>query len=173
MKFLKNSIFILVILFCGTKTIAQLPGSYIINNTMTAFHGTWQYANGEDTLRIYLVTKKIHDNSINGGFDWDRLVGWHIYKRGNITLQSSFGFLNNLEQKTIRGGNENILSQINGTIKDLTSNKMGKLTLTLNSTNDQLFWKLESTPGIKARKPTDTPIQYGFSLPKNIILNKL
>jgi hypothetical protein len=31
---------------------------YYPNKTMTAFHGTWQWVNGNDTIKIFLTTKK-------------------------------------------------------------------------------------------------------------------
>ena len=102
---------ITILIFClitvTTQIKAQGPvqGSYIINNTMGAFHGTWLWTNGADTVRLYLVTKKVYCN-VNGGFYWDCLVGWHLYKKGNTIIESSYSYINDIGLSTILGGNE-------------------------------------------------------------------
>lgn len=169
---------ILIMLICcftiQQKIQAQLPtqGSYITNNTMGAFHGTWQWVNGIDTVKIFLATKKVY-YAINGGYYMDNLVGWHVYKKGNTIIESSYNFINNVEQSTILGGNYNFQNKIESTFNDLTKAKSCDLTLTINASQNQLMWKLDVSPGLKARKPGQPAYIRGFTLPENMILTKL
>lgn len=52
------------------------------------------------------------------------------------------------------------------------NNKPGKLTLVLNSQQNQFTWKLENTEGLHYSKPSDPPFDYGFTLPKNLVFTK-
>lgn len=88
-------------------------------------------------------------------------------------MESSYNTINNLSTKTFRGGNENNPTQIVGTIKDLAKNKLGKLTLSLNGSQNQITWRLEGTTGIKYGRPNDPTYIYGFTLSENIVLTKL
>lgn len=170
---------ILIILICcfniHQKIEAQAPtqGSYITNNTMGAFHGTWQWTNGADTVKLHLATKKVYIN-FNGGFFWDNLVGWHLYKRGNTIIESSIQYINNIESRTFLGGNEGQSNnnRCEGTFTDITKNKYGELTLTLNTAQNQLTWKLDVSPGLKARTSNQPPYISGFTLPENMVLTK-
>lgn len=56
---------------------------------MTNFHSSWQWTSGVDTVRLYLNTTNVFFN-INGGFTWDRLVGWYFYKKGNNIICSNY-----------------------------------------------------------------------------------
>ena len=145
------------------------PGSYLTNTTMGAFHGTWQWTSGTDTVKIYLITKKVYFD-LNGGFYWDRLVGWHLYKKGNIIVESSYPALGNVDARTFLGGNESSSSPatiIGGDFKDLKKNKYGDLTLTLNGTGNQMTWKLENSEGVSIN-----PYDINFTLPTNMVLIK-
>ncbi len=84
MKLIFTSIALFFIIQLQAQDIPA-TGSYITNNTMTAFHGTWQWVNGTDTIKIYLTTKKTFFN-INGGYNKDKLVGIFISK-GIILLR--------------------------------------------------------------------------------------
>jgi len=177
MKHIKKIIPLVCCLIIQQKIQAQVPtqGSYITNNSMGAFHGTWQWVNGADTVKIYLTTKKVYCD-INGGFFWDLLVGWHLYKKGNVIIENSLSNINIVNLRTFTGSNQNS-SNINtiegGTFKDITKNKEGELTLTLNTAQNQLTWKLDVSPGLKARKPNQPAYIRGFTLPENMILTKL
>src|SRR5262245_36384720 len=83
------------------------PGSYITNTTMGALHGNWQWVSGTDTVKIYLDTKKVYFN-MNGGFYMDCLVGWHLYKKGNNVIESSYPALGIVDARTFLGGNESV-----------------------------------------------------------------
>ena len=175
---LKNikTVIILFLLFSMQQKIgAQIPavGSYLTNNTMGAFHGTWQWVDGTDTVKIFLATKKVY-YPISGGFYMDNLVGWHMYKNGNTIIESSYPNINNIGLSTFLGGNDNIPndSKCFGTLKDIIKNKEGALKLNLNTAQNQLTWKLEVSPGMHVRTPGDPPYYPGFTLPQNMILIK-
>jgi hypothetical protein len=158
--------------FTTAQVVIPATGSYTTNNTMGAFHGTWQWVSGVDTLKIILSTKKVYVN-INGGYFEDMLVGWHIYKRGNSVIESSFANINIVNGRTFLGSNEDEPpGVVTGTFKDLSKNKYGELTLTLSQSNTQLIWNLKSTPGLKIRGPGEPPHQPGFTVPTYMILIK-
>jgi len=156
---------------------AQIPtaGTYISNNTMSAFHGTWQWVSGADTVQIYLTTEKVYCD-INGGFFWDLLVGWHKYIKGNTLIESSYPMINNVGSRTFTGTNQGASSPNKiekGTLRDILKNKEIQLSLTLNSAQNQMVWKLEQSPGIKIQVNGQTEHKRGFTLPENIVLIKL
>ncbi|MCC7378375.1 MAG: hypothetical protein IT255_03350 [Chitinophagaceae bacterium] len=148
------------------------PGSYMTNNTMGAFHGTWQWVSGSDTVKLFLNTQKVWIDYA-GGFYLDCLVGWHLYKKGNTVIESSYSNINNGNTYTFMGGNENgPINKAEGALNDLTKHKEGDLTLTLNAANNELTWKLVNAEGVHIRRSTDPPFDYTFTLPKNMVLTK-
>ena len=158
----------------GQAQNVPAQGSYITNNTMGAFHGTWQWVSGIDTVKMYLITKKIH-STMNDGFDWDCLVGWHIYKRGNVIIESNYAGINNIGMYSINCGNavtDPNTRKVDGILKDLTKNKQGELTLTLNATGNQLIWKLEVCQGAFIYVAPQTAPPPGFTLPTNMVFTK-
>jgi hypothetical protein len=169
-------IFLFNLFFLNSKA-QNFPaqGSYITNNTMGAFHGTWLWVSGMDTVKIYLITKKIHFTD-NDGFDIDCIVGWHVYKRGNVVIESNYANINNTSTNSLTCSNEIDTPdplKVKGDFKDLTKNKHGNVTLTLNAAGNQLTWKLENSPGAKYRRSTDPPYDWNFTLPENIVFTKL
>lgn len=175
MKLIKTKVLLLIIFLAFNKRInAQTAGSYITNTTMGAFHGTWQWVNGSDTVKIYLETKKVYCD-VNGGFYWDELVGWHLYKKGSSIIQNTIPYINNVSQAAFFAGNEGRPYGVAwGTLKDITKNKSGEVILTLNAAQNQLTWKLDISPGIKVFVPGVSPTpQRGFTLPENMLLIKL
>lgn len=175
MKTIKAFAFLLFIV-CAKLSHAQAPapGSYVTNTTMSPFHGTWQWTSGTDTIRVYFATKKVY-YPINGGYYWDKLCGWHLYKKGNTVISSSYASINNVNARTLTLGNEadGQNNKVWGFIKDVPKNKDGELTLTLNTAQNQLTWKLENSPGIKVRKTNQPAYDWSFSFPENIVLTKL
>jgi hypothetical protein len=149
---------------------AQWPksGDNIVNNTLTKFTGTWQWTNGTDTVRIFL--KK--DNVIcPGNFKADFIVGFHLYKKGNTIIESSYDYTNTVhadKHSTILAGNDNGNNTLTGTLKDLSKNKLVHLKLTLNFMKTKLQWQTENREGVHIG-----PYDYGFTLPRTITLKKL
>lgn len=148
------------------------PGSYITNNTMGAYHGTWQWVSGSDTVKLFLNTQKVWIDYA-GGFYLDCLVGWHLYKKGNTVIESSYSNINNGNTYTFLGGNENgPINKAEGTLNDLTKHKEVHLNLVLNSAQNQLTWKLTELQGMRIRVAGSPPLQDGFTLPENMVLIK-
>jgi hypothetical protein len=173
MNFFK--IIIITILFSlkiGASSAQVMPaaGSYTINNTMAAFHGTWRWVSGVDTLVIHLDTKKVP--YIN--FFCDELAGWHLYKHGNTIVQNSLINMGNINFRTIGLHNEAQLQTniAQGFLDDIDKDKSGRLTLTLSLNALQLNWHLEAIPGIKYTTSSEPLYQYGFTLPRNLVLTK-
>jgi len=174
MKNIKTIIILFLFITIQQKLFAQLPtaGSYITNNTMGAFHGTWQWVNGIDTVKIFLATKKIF-YPINGGYYMDDLVGWHIYKNGNTIIESSYNSINNVDNRTILGDNFNSLNVAECFFKDITKNKDGELTLSLNAAQNQLTWRLTEHKGMRVYGNGHTAPPSGLTLLRNMVLTKL
>ncbi len=177
---MKNILAVLFFLIALSKNsngqIDPVAGAYYTNNTMGTFVGTWQYANVYDTIIIKLKVKKVYI-PINGGFYWDKLVGWHMYKRGLVIVENSLPYFDDVSKITITHGSntpEN-LNNISGFANDPRKNKSGQLSLTLlsNVTPNQLVWKLENTEGVRVRtNPNQAPYDWGFTLPENMVLIK-
>jgi hypothetical protein len=167
------------LLIISKSSIAQdypAAGSYLTNTTMGAFHGTWQWTNGFDTVRVRMMTLKVYYNA-NGGFHWDRLVGWLFYKRKADMIENSYAYIgsSDINYCSFFGGNEgDPVGHITLTFNDLTKKKHGDLTLTLNAAQNELTWKLRVSEGVKVRtSPSDPPFSRGFTLPTDMILKKL
>ncbi len=174
MKILK--VIILLSLYFGSlqNLNAQIPppGSYTTNTTMGAFHGTWMWTSGIDTVKIYLATKPIY-YPISGGFYADRLVGWHLYKRGSLVIESSYNHLNDVEAQTILGGTNEVPITAKCFFKDITRNKDCELSLTINTAQNQLSWRLTEHKGLRVYGNGNTVPPSGLTLPRNILLTKL
>lgn len=170
MKAIRN-IAILVFFFSHLGN-AQIPdsGTYVINNTFGAFHGTWVWANGNDTVKIYLTTKKVHIDD----YDVDLLCGCHIYKRGNVVIESSYGNLNINNTQTINLWNDLTYNnpKVEGTIRDLSkSNKLNFLFLTINQAQNQLTWRCTER-GWHIYSSNQVIPPSGITLPRNMVLIK-
>lgn len=168
-----KSILALIILFSSLSCtcIGQTQGSHITNTTMAAFHGNWQWVNGTDTFKINFNTLPVFYN-INGGFMWDNLVGWYTYKRGNQLVFSNYGSIGNTTINTaVIGGNENQPSnQIEAMFKDPLKDRSNKVTLKLNSTQNQITWRATEVGLVRPSGPLPTP---GMSVPTHMVLIKL
>jgi len=171
---MKRIILILALFICSEKIFAQIPASgYSVNTTMGPYHGTWKWTNGIDELTIYLVTKKVYFHAGERAFYADCLVGWHIYKKAGVVIESSYGSINNVESRTIRLNNEDEPpGVVRGTFEDITKNKSCELSLKLNAAQNELIWKLAATPGFNITTADDPIYQPGFTLPKHLILIK-
>lgn len=132
--------------FTTAQVVIPATGSYHINSTMSGFHGTWRWVQGFDTVRIFLDTKGVFFDS-NGGYHSDMLIGWHIYKRGNSIVESSFSSINIVNGSTIMGSNEsNTSNVVAGYFEDLSKRRAGEIKLTLDATATQITWELKTAP---------------------------
>jgi hypothetical protein len=97
---MKKILIIIFTTFLSNIIIAQTPPvivDYDTCNYLSSFQGMWIYANGNDTIRIYL--KKVRSEYIMSPTRRsisDRLLGWHEYKSGSNIIQSDFQYRNML-----------------------------------------------------------------------------
>ncbi|MEJ7823030.1 MAG: DUF6705 family protein [Chitinophagaceae bacterium] len=171
---MKQSIIIIAIFtFSIIKIQAQTPkpGEYRINNSLLKFEGSWIWFNGTDTLKLVLKKEKLHQPpGFAFNFYFDAIVGWYLYKKGNIIIENSLSFANTSYydgHSSILGGNKNGKETLEGNIKDSKKNKFAAITLTLNASHTSLHWKLNNNEGVRIGK-----YDHGFSLPKTGILAK-
>ncbi len=152
-----------------------VPGSYTSNNTMTGFHGKWLWTDGTDSVTLVLQTRKVFFR-MNVGFFWDRLVGWHEYKRKGIIVESSLVYIGDSTKRILMGGNEAYGTNIaRVSFNDITKKKSGNLFLTLDTTviPNSLTWVLKNDEGIRVRTSPSQPLyDWNFTLPRNMILIK-
>lgn len=166
------SIIIIALLIISNIGISQIPnpGTYTINNTFGAFHGTWLWVNGSDTVKIYLTTKKVRIDD----YDVDLLCGWHIYKQGSTIIETSYPNINVLNSQTITLWNDNSINnpKVEGTITDLTkASKENFLFLTINAAQNQVTWRCTEWGG-HGYTVEQPPPPIGITLPRNMILVK-
>ena len=171
---MKNRIFIIIILLVTfsitSKAQIPVPGEYRINNTLTRFEGNWRWTNGTDTVWLNMQKQKVHFERIP--CDWDHIVGWHKYKKGNTVIESNFQYIGvQYGQSThlnisIFGGNDPSVTPnfFEGTIKDISKLKAIDLTLTLNAAQNELVWKTKDIDGTHISSPSK-PFIEGFTLP--------
>jgi hypothetical protein len=172
MKHLITTVLMLSALFYNLS-IAQppAPGSYITNNYVNKFEGTWQWVNGSDTLIIML--KKT--NKQFGDYTEDVLLGVHKYIKNGSILNDA---LNKYDSMILYYKKSTVLlyqnqgddtSKLIGSLKDLTKKKTNNLFLEYVAGNPPtIIWHLETAEGVFI----DPNFQYGLTMPKDIILTK-
>ncbi len=112
---------------------------------------------------------------MNIGFFWDRLVGWHEYRRKGMIVENSLAYTGDSTKRILLGGNEAYGMNIaRVSFNDLTKKKSGNLFLTLDTTviPNSLIWVLKNDEGLKYRRPSDPPYDWNFTLPRNMVLIK-
>lgn len=174
MKYFRISILLFGVIFFAKNLQAQYPtkGSYITNNTMTPFHGTWRWISAGDTVTIYFNTQKINHGDL---YDKDNLLGWYQYKKANIVVVNTFPIIGTHNESIILGSNDrpNNLNKVEATFKDVPKNNYCDVTLTLNAAQNQITWNMKRTPGSNIRTNPNTPATLpGFTLPVNMVLVK-
>jgi hypothetical protein len=153
------------------QTILPQPNGNITNSSLDKFVGTWMWTNGTDTLKIVFKKENILLPFLENSRA-DILVGFHIYKQGTTVIESSIANSNTSfsdKQYTILGGNRVGIDNLDltCTIKNSTKNKLGELNLTMNTSQNQLFWTLENMEGLKIG-----PYDFTFSYPLSLTLNR-
>jgi hypothetical protein len=173
---MKNVLLIFFAVVFSNRIIAQTlilpqPNGNITNSSLDKFVGTWMWTNGTDTLKIVFKKENILVPFLENSRA-DLLIGFHIYKQGTTVIESSIAnsntsFSDNLF--TIIGGNRVGIDNldIRCDIKDSAKNKVGALKLTMNTSQNQLFWTLENNEGLKIG-----PYDFTFSYPLSLTLNR-
>lgn len=175
MKNLLKIILTSVIIFSLGKPLkAQNPpvaGAHYTNTTMTAFHGTWRWTSGTDTVKLYLTTANVFYN-INGGFSAERLVGWYYYKKGNNVIFSNYSSIpNTFANARIAGNNsDESLNRVDGFYKDPIKDKSIKLSLVLYASQNQLEWRSHIIGLVYGNRPVPPA---GMTLPQDMTFTRL
>lgn len=148
-----------------------LPGEYLVNNTLDRFIGTWMWINGNDTVKLFLKKERIAaPGTLN--FDYDAIIGWHLYKQGAVIVESSFNYINTPytdKHSTILGGNGRygeLGDTLKSFIRDVSKNKSISAKLIINTSRTQIQWESSTSPGLHINE------NQGFTLPNSMILNK-
>jgi hypothetical protein len=181
-----KKIIILFALFCSTNLYAQntvpIPSDPPICNYLQLFTGEWMYANGLDTVRIYLryheclFASNTTEPEIRG-----RLWGWHEYKTGNSVVESNYQYRfenlptdfdnSDINKTSILLSMPGCIPQnkkLKGTIIDYSvENQLMKVSATFDSTFNRLSWSQQRSEAYGLA--TDAR---GMTLPKDFVLIK-
>jgi hypothetical protein len=154
----------------------QLPpnNSNILNTNLNKFVGLWRHVNGADTIVIFLKKENV---LLPTPQNWraDVLVGYHFYKKGNLTIESSFNDRHlpaDSNKCTFYGGTEISTAVINtatGNFHDISKNYHEEFKLTINSAQTQIACSLRTSSGIRITNRQFT----GFTMPTSFVLTKL
>ena len=84
-----KKLIVLLFLIINQQAKAQnIMTQYDTCQYLTQYEGEWMYTNNQDTIRIYLRTKRQYSNNHNHFSD--KLYGWHEYKQGNTIIESNY-----------------------------------------------------------------------------------
>lgn len=165
-------LYALLFLFVGKFAHSQTPpkaGDYVIDNNIDKFVGAWVWSSNGQSVEIILKKEKFYYGA-PFNFYADVLIGCHRYIKNGVIVETSMTYINNgLDQNFTLFGNSNRNNSSNAIIqfRDLTKKKIGNLSLTINTANNQLTWTLKETEGVKINSSG-----YGFTLPTSIVLIK-
>lgn len=170
---MKKLFLISCLLFVYSICIAQLPTAvtYVVNNNVDKFEGTWKWSSGNDEVIIKL--KKVKFLNSSPAYYDDVLLGCHTYIKNGVVVESSmsdFDLLGPSRKGTIYLWNipEESSTKVIGSLKDISKDKDGKLTFEyINGSPPQIQWTLNTYEGLVIQ-----PIPAGLTLPQSIILIK-
>jgi len=177
---LKSVFNIILVLFVFQESFSQTTETrYDTCSALQQYQGEWLYANGNDTIRIYL---RFHRN-YSQNFDevTDELVGWHEYKQGNTVIESNYQYrfislpynfdslsMNYYSIGLTLGGCNTNARKLWGGILDYNQNKEGhNVITTLNSSGAIMDWTQEHSEGWGYLTGST-----GMTLPKQFVLVK-
>jgi hypothetical protein len=184
-NFLKKNILITCFIFFKAITSycqPPSPGSNIYTNDINKFEGTWKWHNTTNTQELVIKLKKVHHywNSNFMLYYQDVLVGVHCYIENGITIENNLAIFPNLNS-TVTGSimvrnvcwDGECPNDVEGTIKDISKNKYGKLVLTYhNSTPATFTWNLRNLGDVFVQLPGQAAPDVYLTLPLECILVK-
>lgn len=145
-------------------------GDNFIDPALDKFVGTWIWSSGTDTVKIILKKENIQFSG--DSYRGDRIIGFHLYKRGTTIVESSIAHQNTnwaANKTTILAGTESDFI-LTGTFRDLSLSKSVHLLITLNSSHNAIVLKMKEIPGLRhGVRPTTFNT---FTIPNNITLTK-
>lgn len=152
---MKKFVITILVVFCASTSDAQTGTTYDCPY-LQQYEGEWVYANGGDTIRVYLRKGRTHDTETNEISD--RLFGWHQYKHNNVIVESNYdsrfetipynlgvssGMHNSMSFYIINGCTDN-LYEFEGYMKDLTlgSHWLNGVKAIVDPSRTVLTWKM-------------------------------
>jgi hypothetical protein len=170
--------FVLTLAF--QSLLAQRPqaNTHITNNYINKFAGLWRWVSGNDTVDIKIAKIQFQYDRPPAA-SADRLVGCHRYVKNGVLVESSMDKFDSVAtnfhwKNTLFAWNMDDMdtAKAEGLFKDISKHKKGALFLDyVDMATPQLVWKLENTAGLAA-VPDGSSFDYGFTLPRNMILVK-
>lgn len=183
-KTMKTIFFLLSLSFsvcvhAQTNANTQPAFTYDTCSYLQACEGEWMYANGQDTIRVYLRAQR--SRSLDFRYISDNLWGWHEYKRGITVVESSYR--NRFaplpyDRDSRPDGFESIFLRtdscytgftfLGGGITDLSQcNERMQVKATLNSSRTTMTWRQSHSDGYGFISGC-----YGMTLPRQFVLQK-
>lgn len=137
---------------------AQIKFNYDTCQHLRQFEGEWKYANGQDTIKIYLRYHRFQLSQDETRFVHDALIGWHEYKHANIIVESDYNkrfatlpynfdpfyrqFSINLNFDIIKNQCSMTSRMLHGEITDFLEANQGKeVFATVNAAGTIMTWK--------------------------------
>lgn len=170
----------IALMLIACKSSSQIPqaNTYVANNFINKFQGTWQWVSGNDTVILKFGKVQYFYTSPPQSSE-DILLGCHTFIRNGLLVETSMQRYDSVvsnypKRNTLFSWNMDDMdtSQVEGIFKDISKHKKGNLFLEyVDSPVPQLIWKLENTKGLVA-VPDGTSFDYNFTLPRNMILTK-
>ena len=157
---MKKSILVFLFFLFNVKSFGQSTTEYDTCNYLQQFEGEWKYANGTDTLKVYLrFHRRTFTTETERTLIKDCLIGWHEYKQGNKIIESDYQYrfialptnISDIYDKYSVMINFNIVlnpcsknaKKLHGVIKDyLQANQDKEVFAALNETNTRMTCKL-------------------------------
>ncbi len=149
-----KKILIALICFVFIRTELKAQTSFDTCQYANRFNGEWMYANGNDTIRVFLRVQRNYYSEFKTV--QDIIFGWHEYKQGNTILESTYqnrfmtiSNVDTLTDNSVSIGLKSLGAHCNsgimtasGTITDYLQDKQGKIvTVTLNAAGNVITWK--------------------------------
>lgn len=174
----KGALFLITIMSIGFEGSAQVK--YDTCQNIHQFEGEWVYANGSDTIRVFLRHTRYLVSDFNS-ID-DVLFGWHEYKQGNTVVESIYPnrFMSLANPDTITKRSFSIglmmgeldcnanIKRASGSIRDyLQGNETKIVTITLDATGTVMTWRQRHSEGYGVFTGAT-----GMTLPKEFVLIK-
>lgn len=178
---MKKMLTAIVFYFTFQSTVSAQITTFDTCQYIHQFNGEWLYANGNDTIRVFLRAQR---NTYTGLHSLeDRLFGWHEYKQSNTVIESTYAnrymTISNVDTITKRSfsiwlkmGTDNDCNGIprtaGGTIRDyLQANETKIVTVKLDATGTIMTWEQRHSEGFGVFTGAT-----GMTLPKEFILIK-
>lgn len=185
---MKNIIILAFIIFMNNNLKAQTPNivtEYDTCSHLSQYQGEWIFANGNDTIRVYLRFHReeyVQNSSHRSVTDY--LVGWHERKSGNTIIESNYQhrFINlpyNMEDfshnyysitlnfaKRLNDCFRNA-KKLHGFIVDYNQQRrLQAVSITINTTKTSMIWKQQHADNYGGTFSTEMTLPAEFVLIK-------